>query len=52
MPHIQLGDLVQIKYRLPDGVKFIDEDKKFIVKEINYIRSSEEIGNTLRLIEV
>ena len=52
MPHMQLGDLVSIQYTLPGNIKYIDENKKFIIQEIGYSRSSSEIRNTIKMIEV
>jgi hypothetical protein len=50
--HIQLGDLVKINYDLPEGVKLVDENKKFVVISATYERSSSDIKTQLRVVEV
>jgi hypothetical protein len=50
--HVQLGDVVKINFDLPEGVKLVDEDKRFIVISTNYNRSSSEVKTQLRLMEV
>jgi hypothetical protein len=50
--HIQLGDIVKINFDLPEGVKLVDEDKRFIVISTNYNRSSSDVKTQLRLMEV
>jgi hypothetical protein len=50
--HVQLGDVVKINFDLPEGVKLVDEDKRFIVISANYNRSSSEVKTQLRLMEV
>ena len=50
--HVQLGDLVKINYDLPEGVKLVDEDKKFVVISATYQRSSSDIKTQLRVVEV
>lgn len=52
VPHIQLGDIVKINYDLPEGVKLVDEDKRFVVISTNYTRSFSDIKSQLRLLEV
>jgi hypothetical protein len=51
-PHIQLGDIVKIDYDLPEGVKFVEVDKRFIVTSMKYSRSSSDIKTSLNLVEV
>jgi hypothetical protein len=51
-PHIQLGDIVKIDYDLPEGVKFVEVDKRFIVTSMKYSRSSSDIKTSLSLLEV
>ena len=51
-PHIQLGDIVKIDYDLPEGVKFVETDKRFIVTSMKYSRSSSDIKTSLNLVEV
>jgi hypothetical protein len=50
--HIQLGDLVKIDYDLPEGVKLVDSNKKFVVISATYGRSSSDVKSQLRLMEV
>jgi hypothetical protein len=50
--HVQLGDLVKINYDLPEGVKLVDENKKFVVISATYERSSSDIKTQLRVVEV
>jgi len=49
---IQLGDIVKINYTLPDGDIFINEDKKFVVAEISYIRSSQDVRSRIKVVEI
>lgn len=51
-PHLQLGDIVKINYTLPDDIKYIDENKRFVVISIRYKRDTSGIGNSIRLVEV
>jgi len=50
--HIQLGDIVKINFDLPEGVKMVDEDKKFVVISAQYGRSSSNVKSQLRVMEV
>jgi hypothetical protein len=50
--HIQLGDIVKIDYDLPEGVKLVDKDKKFVVVSATYARSSSNVRSQLRVMEV
>ena len=50
--HLQLGDVVKINYTLPEGNKFVDENKHFVVSEVFYSRSPNDVKNRLRLVEV
>jgi hypothetical protein len=50
--HIQLGDIVKIDFDLPEGVKLVDENKKFVVISATYNRSSSDVQSQLRLMEV
>ena len=51
-PHLQLGDIVKINYTLPDDDLFVDPDKKFVISEISYSRSSGGVSNRLKVVEV
>ena len=50
--HIQLGDIVKINFNLPEGVKMVDENKKFVVISAQYGRSSSNVKSQLRVMEV
>ena len=52
MPQIQLGDIATISYTTPSGKSYVDSNKKFVISEISYSRSSDNISQTLRLVEV
>jgi len=52
VPQIQLGDIVSINYDLPEGVKFVDPEKQFIVYGINQNRNAQDTTTTLRIVEV
>lgn len=50
--NIQLGDIVKINYTLPDGDIFVDPNKKFVVSEVAYIRSPQEVKSRIKVVEV
>lgn len=50
--HVQLGDIVKINFDLPEGVKMVDENKKFVVISAQYGRSSSDVKSQLRVMEV
>jgi hypothetical protein len=50
--HLQLGDIVKIRYNLPDGDMLIDPNKKFVISEIFYSRSVSDVRNRIGVIEV
>jgi hypothetical protein len=50
--YVQLGDLVKINFDLPEGVKMVDENKKFVVTSVQYRRSSSDVTSQLRVMEV
>jgi hypothetical protein len=50
--HIQLGDIVKIDFDLPEGVKMVDENKRFVVISAQYGRSSSDVRSQLRVMEV
>lgn len=52
IPHLQLGDIVQINYDLPDGVKIIDETRQFVISGIDTKRSSNDLQTTIKVVEV
>ena len=51
-PHVQLGDIVKINFDLPEGVKMVDENKRFVVISAQYGRSSSNVRSQLRVMEV
>jgi hypothetical protein len=52
MPHLQLGDIVTIDYIMPDNKRYVDETKRFVISEIVYGHSSDNISQTIRMVEV
>jgi hypothetical protein len=50
--HLQLGDLIKINYKLPDGDILIDEQKRFVISEIFYSRSTSDLRNRITVLEV
>ena len=50
--HVQLGDIIKINFDLPEGVKLVDENKKFVVISAQYGRSSSNVKSQLRVMEV
>ena len=50
--HLQLGDIIKINYNLPDGDILIDPNKKFVVHEIFYSRSSSDVRNRIGVMEI
>jgi hypothetical protein len=50
--HVQLGDIVKINFDLPEGVKMVDENKRFVVISAQYGRSSSNVRSQLRVMEV
>jgi hypothetical protein len=52
VPHIQLGDIVNIDFDLPDGYKFVDVDTKFVVTSISYSRAPEGPNISMGVVEI
>jgi hypothetical protein len=52
VPQIQLGDLVSINYDLPEGVKFVDPNKQFIVYSIEQSKSANGLDTNIRVVEI
>jgi hypothetical protein len=52
VPHIQLGDIVNINFDLPDGYKFVDVDTKFVVTSISYSRAPEGPNVSMGVVEI
>ena len=50
--HVQLGDIIKINFDLPEGVKMVDENKRFVVISAQYGRSSSDVKSQLRVVEV
>jgi hypothetical protein len=50
--HVQLGDIVKINFDLSEGVKMVDENKRFVVISAQYGRSSSNVRSQLRVMEV
>jgi hypothetical protein len=55
-PHLQIGDLVQVNYLLPDDfnreIEFVDPDTKFIITEISYNRNQNGPETSMKLMEI
>jgi hypothetical protein len=47
VPHLQLGDIISIDYDMPEGAKFMDTSKQFVVSEITYGRQAGGVVNNL-----
>jgi hypothetical protein len=52
VPQLQLGDIVNIDFTMPEGVAFVDKTKQFVVSSINYARSMESLEASIKVIEV
>jgi hypothetical protein len=52
VPQLQLGDIVKIDYDLPEGVPFVDKDKKFVVYSMDQSKNATDLVTTLRVVEV
>jgi hypothetical protein len=52
LPHIQLGDIINIDLSLPDEYKFVDIDTKFVVRSIEYSRQPEGPSMVLGVVEI
>ncbi|MFZ9241652.1 MAG: hypothetical protein ACO295_00465 [Sediminibacterium sp.] len=50
--HLQLGDIVNIDYELPDGYQFVDKNKKFVISEITYNRSMDGPTMNIKAVEI
>jgi hypothetical protein len=51
MPHLQLGDIVTIDYEMPNGDKFLDETKQFVVTEMQYARNENGPSQVIRVVQ-
>ena len=52
MPQIQLGDILTIDYDMPEGVKFVETDKQFVVYSIDHARDPNGMSISLGLMEI
>ena len=53
MPHIELGDIFTIDYKVLDGVDAVtDDEKKFVVYHVDYTKDHNGSGMTAYLVEV
>jgi hypothetical protein len=51
--NLQLGDIVQINYKNNEGIDVIsDENKRFVIYNMEYSKSAEEENSTMFLVEV
>lgn len=55
-PHLQIGDLVQVNYLLPDDlgreIDFVNPETKFIITEISYNRNQNGPETSMKLMEI
>jgi len=52
VPHLQLGDLVSINYKLPNNNLLIDSTKQFAVQSISHSIKADDRSTELILVEV
>jgi hypothetical protein len=53
MPHIELGDIFTIDYKVLDGVDAVtDDEKKFVTYQVDYTKDQNGSGMTAYLVEV
>ena len=52
VPHLQLGDIININYLLPEGVYFTDKTKQFVVFSIEYNRSGQSVNTNIKAVEI
>jgi hypothetical protein len=52
VPQLQLGDILSIDFDLPEGVKFVNPDKQFIVYSIEQSKSIDDLSTNIRIMEV
>jgi len=51
-PQIQVGDIVSINFDMPEGTKFVDPNKQFVVYSIEQSKSVDGIDTNIRVVEV
>lgn len=52
VPHVQLGDIVSINYKLKNGISFVDSAKQFVIQSISHSIKSEDRSTELVLVEI
>lgn len=52
VPHLQIGDIISIKYDMPEGASFVDTSVQFVVSEIVNSKASDVMSTTIRAVEV
>jgi hypothetical protein len=52
VPQLQMGDIISIDYDLPEGVKFVDPTKQFIVYGIASNKSTDDLNTILKVVEI
>ena len=52
VPQLQLGDIVNINYMLPEGLNFVDTSQQFVVSDITYNRNADGISSTIGVVEL
>lgn len=52
VPHLQIGDIVSIDYNMPEGAELVDSQKQFVVSEISYNKTGEELSSSIKVVEI
>lgn len=52
MPQLQIGDIVTIDYTMPDGIEYVSSNTRFYINDISYSRSSEDIAQVIKVVEI
>ena len=52
VPHLQIGDIVTIDYDMPEGAPFVNNQKQFVISEINYSKDIDGISTKIRAVEI
>jgi hypothetical protein len=52
VPQLQLGDIVNISYVLPEGLNFVDNLQQFVVSDITYSRSTDGVSSIIKVVEI
>jgi len=52
VPQLQLGDIISIDFDLPEGVKFVNPNKQFVVQSIQQSKSPGDLTTSIKVVEV